>query len=78
MKLKTVRVRRSRPSALALALALMLTMLFVYLISLSAGDSEADQPVNASTTGRADVRMEALSVAFTVEARCDALLEARI
>ena len=78
MKLKTVRVRRSRPSALALALALMLTMLFVYLISLSAGDKAAGNPVSASAVGSAEVRMEGLSVAFSVERRCDALLEARI
>ena len=39
MKLKTVRVRRNRPSVLSAALALMLTMLFVYLISLSAASS---------------------------------------
>ena len=78
MKLKTVRVRRSRPSALALALALMLTMLFVYLISLSAGDKAAGKSVSAPATGSADVRMEGLSVAFGVEQRCDALLEARI
>ena len=78
MKLKTVRVRRSRPSALALALALMLTMLFVYLVSLSAENRTPDRAASAAATGSADVRMEGLSAAFSVEARCDALLEARI
>lgn len=78
LKLKTMRVRRSHPSALSAALALMLTMLFVYLISLSAAsDSDADSAASA-TASSANIRMEALSVAFEWEGRYELPLEARI
>ena len=78
MKLKTVRVRRSRPSALALALALMLTMSCVYLLSLSIRPEKKADAAGVQITGRAEVRMEPLEAAFLVESRTDNPLEARV
>lgn len=77
MKLKTVRVRRSRPSALALALSLMMTMLCVYLISLSAQTGDASDAVSHASDS-AEVRMEGLEIAFLLEARSTNQLEARV
>lgn len=80
MKLKTMRVRRSRPSTLALALALLLTMLCVYLASLPAApqpEAEADA-ADAQAAASADVRMEGLSASFDCAGRYDDELEARI
>ena len=79
MKLKTIRVRRSRPTAPALALALALTMLFVYLVSLSSvpGQVESDA-ATASAAGEAEVRMEGLDAAFVCDALCEELTEARV
>lgn len=76
MKLKTVRVRRSRPSALALALALMLTMLCVYIVSLSS--PKEIRQASAQSTGSAQVQLPALEVTFHCEGRYDARLEAQI
>lgn len=79
MKLKTVRVRRSRPTAPALALALALTMLCVYLISLSAiPEKPAGDAAAASAPGEAELRMEGLEAAFVCDALCDNLTEARV
>ena len=79
MKLKTIRVRRSRPSAPALALALALTMLCVYLISLSSSPEEvASDAATASAAGEAEVRMEGLDAAFICDALCGDLTEARV
>lgn len=78
MKLKTVRVRRSHPSALSAALALMLTMLFVYLISLSSATEEDSQSAASAVSATANVRMEALSVAFELEGRYGLSLEAQV
>ena len=78
MKLKTVRVRRSRPSALSVALALMLTMLFVYLISLSAAPKKESGAVAAQAAGSAEVRMEGMEVAFDCASSHENLLEARV
>ena len=79
MKLKTIRVRRSRPTAPALALALALTMLFVYLISLSSQPEVAESgEAAASAAGEAEVRMEGMDAAFLCDARCGDLTEARV
>ena len=56
MKLKTIKVRRSRPSALSMALALLLTMLCVYLLSLSSNDDA--QQAAAQGSAQADIRLE--------------------
>lgn len=76
MKLKTVRVRRSRPSALALALALMLTMLCVYMISLP-GTGEA-QPTAARSPARAEVHLNGLEMLFQCAGKYPGSLEARL
>ena len=76
MKLKTVRVRRNRPSVLSAALALMLTMLFVYAISLSAPDSVNDAA--AQLPSAAEIRMEGMDVSFLCAERATDPLEARI
>lgn len=78
MKLKTVRVRRSRPSSLALALALMLTMLCVYCISLSASPEAETEAASAGLPGSSEVRMEGMEVAFDCEGRYPTLLEAQV
>lgn len=78
MKLNTVRVRRSRPSALSAALALMLTMLCVYLISLSADTGSDASTASGSAAAQAQVRMDALSVAFEYDGRYDLLLDAQV
>ena len=78
MKLKTIRVRRSRPTAPALALALALTMLFVYLISLSSAPEQQSGEAAASAAGEAEVRMEGMDAAFLCDARCADLTEARV
>lgn len=78
MKLKTVRVRRSRPSALSAALALMLTMLFVYLISLSSNTKNDAHPASSAITTVASVRMDALNVTFELEGRYALSLEAHL
>ena len=76
MKLKTVRVRRSRPSALALALALMLTMLCVYLASLPA--PAGAQPASAAAPANGDVHLPALETTFHCEGRYAARLDAAL
>lgn len=76
MKLKTVRVRRSRPSALALALALMLTMLCVYMISLP-GAGEA-RPTAARTPAEAEVHLPGLEMQFQCAGKYPGSLEARL
>ncbi len=79
MKLKTVRVPRSRPTAPALALALALTMLCVYLISLSAAPGPAPgDAAAASAPGQAELRMEGLEAAFICDELCDDLTQARV
>ena len=78
MKLKTVRVRRNRPSVLSAALALMLTMLFVYLISLSAASRPESAPAASQAIASSDVRMDGLSAAFECEGRYDLPLDARV
>lgn len=76
MKLKTIRVRRSRPSTLALALALMLTMLCVYILSLP-GRSQAQQ-VSAQTAAQADVHMPGLEAVFQCAGRYENPMDAKI
>lgn len=78
MKLKTVRVRRSRPSSLALALALMLTMLCVYCISLSASPEAKTEAASAGLPGSSEVRMEGMDAFFDCEGRYPTLLEAQV
>ena len=79
MKLKTIRVRRSRPSVPALALALALTMFCVYLVSLSAKPQTVkSDAAAASASGEAEVRMEGLEAAFSCDAVYSDLTEARI
>lgn len=78
MKLKTVRVRRSRPSSLAIALALLLTMLCVYCISLSAAPAPEAEAVSAGQTGSSEVRMEGMEAAFDCEGRYPTLMEAQV
>ena len=79
MKLKTIRVRRSRPSAPALALALALTMLCVYLVSLSAEPGgEESGAAAASAAGEAEVRMDGLDAAFICDALYADQTEARV
>lgn len=76
MKLKTVRVRRSRPSALALALALMLTMLCVYIASLPS--QAGAQQASAANPASADVHLAGLDAAFQLEGRYNGQLDARL
>lgn len=76
MKLKTIRVRRTRPSTLALALALMLTMLCVYMLSLPGGNRA--QQASVQTAAQADVRMPGLEAVFQCAGRYDDALDAKI
>lgn len=78
MKLKTIRVHRSRPSTLAAALALMLTMLIVYLLSLPAQPQDETTPAAMQTNTAADVRMEGMELHFECEGRYANLLDARV
>lgn len=76
MKLKTVRVRRSRPSALAMALALMLTMLCVYLASLPS--PVGAQQALAAAPAEGDVHLAGLETTFHCEGRYAARLDAAL
>lgn len=76
MPLKTVRVRRSRPSAPALLLALMLTMLFVYAASQSANHS-AEQ-TSAQAHMQKEIRMEPFTARFRVYAWTQDAFSARV
>lgn len=76
MPMKTVRVRRSRPSGLSLALALMLTMLFVYAITLSA--PEKAQKASAQPHMQQEIHLEGLAARFLVYARVQDGYAARI
>ena len=67
MPMKTVRVRRSRPSALALALALALTMLFVYAVTIAASEKEA-QNASAQAHMQDEIHLDALAARFQVYA----------
>ena len=78
MKLKTIRVRRSRPSALSLALALMITMFFVYMVSLSSQPRKSADTAAAAIQNSAEVHMEGLESAFICTGRYEDQLEARI
>lgn len=78
MKLRTVRVRRSRPSVLALALSLMITMFFVYISSLPAPMRRATDASSESMPGSAEIRMEGLESAFVCAGRYESELEARL
>ena len=78
MKLRTVRVRRSRPSVLALALSLMITMFIVYMSSLPAPMGRATDVSSEGMPGSAEIRMEGLESAFICEGRYASELEARI
>lgn len=76
MKLKTIRVRRSRPSGLALALALMLTMLCVYMLSLPGGRQA--QQASAQTAANANIYLPGLEAVFQCAGRYANPLDARI
>ena len=76
MPMKTVRMRRSRPSALSLALALMLTMLFVYAVTLSA--PEKVRTASSQAQARQEIYLEALTARFLVYARAQDGYAARI
>lgn len=78
MKLKTVRVRRSRPSTLSLALALMITMLCVYLGTLASLPEPAADTASSEATSGSEVRMEGMDVIFECEGRYDTLMEAQV
>lgn len=78
MKLKTVRVRRSRPSTLSLALALMITMLCVYLGTLASLQRSAADAASPSAYGSSEVRMEGMEIAFDCEGRYDTMMEAQV
>lgn len=78
MKLKTVRVRRSRPSVLSLAISLMITMFIVYMVSLPSSPLEDADAAMEGMQGSAQVRMEGLEAAFICQSRCASELEARI
>ena len=75
--MKTIRVRKSRPSALALALALMLTMLLVYLVSLSGTRPEASS-AGARNIVSGEVRLDGLQTCFISDGEFATALEARI
>lgn len=74
--MKTVRVRRSRPSPPALALALLITMLCVYFVSLSAGEEQAGE-ASARAYMRDEIHMDALTAHFSVYARTPDAFAAR-
>lgn len=74
--IKTVRLRRSRPSGLSLALALMLTMLFVYAVALSA--PERAQKASAQPHMQQEIHLEGLTARFLVYARVQDGYAARI
>lgn len=76
MKLKTVRVRRSRPSVLSLALALMLTMLCVYILSLSG--SPIAQPASAQAVTEAEIHLPGLQSVFQCAGRYALPLDAHL
>lgn len=76
--LKTIRMRRNRPSSLAVALALMLTMLFVYGISLTAPKRMAASSAASSDAASAELHMEGMDVSFLCAERAGDALEARI
>lgn len=75
--MKTIRVRKSRPSALALALALMLTMLLVYLVSLTGARPEASS-ADARAIISDSVRLDGLETCFISDGEFPTALEARI
>lgn len=77
MPLKTVYVRRQRPSALALLLALMLTMLFVYAVQRSA-DTGAVEQVSAQAHMKSEIRIDAFSAQFLIFAQTDSSFSARV
>lgn len=77
MALKTVYVRRQRPSALALLLALMLTMLFVYAVKRSA-DTDAAEQTAAQAHMQAEIRIDAFSAQFLIFARTEDDFSARV
>lgn len=76
MKLKTIRVRRSRPSALSIALALMLTMLCVYIVSLSAPGSA--RQVSAAVPAESEIHLAGLETVFQCAGRYDNKLDAQL
>lgn len=78
MKLKTVRVRRSRPSTLSIALALMITMLCVYLGTLASLRRSAADAASHSAYGSSEVRMEGMEIAFDCEGRYATMMEAQV
>lgn len=67
MTVKTVRVRRNRPSALAVALSLMFTMLFVYAAARSATPNRA-KTVSAQAQTQQEIHLDALTSRFFVYA----------
>lgn len=77
MPLKTVYVRKSRPSALALLLALMLTMLFVYAVKRSA-DTDAAEQASAQAHMQAEIRIDAFSAQFLIYTQTEDDFSARI
>ena len=67
MPMKTVRLRRSRPSGFAIALALALTMLFVYAVSLSSAPKKAEK-ASAQAHMQQDIHIDAHTARFQVYA----------
>lgn len=78
LNMKTVRMRRSRPSVLSLSLALMITMFCVYMASLCTVESKQAETAAVPAAGTAEVRMEGLEAAFICEGRYENQLEARV
>ena len=75
-RMKTVRLRRSRPSTLSMALALMITMLFVYAVTLTA--PEKAEKASAQPHMQQEIYLEGLTARFLVYARVQDGYAARI